>query len=515
MKWNQILTADAQRRLDVASIESGTAAEVLMESAGSHAADWMLTQSGFQTVVVLAGPGGNGGDGFVVARRLIEDGKDVRTISRSPMGALAGATRTMAERLAASGGPVGCYGEDVCRDELCADLASCDWIVDAWFGSGLGRPLQGEDATLVEAVNAAQTPVVSLDLPSGLLSDDGRCIGPAIHADDTLAMQYYKLAHWLEPAAKACGCVHIVAVDYPEDVLAEVAPVAVVPTQEAMSGYLPARPRTGHKGTFGKLLVVGGSERMKGAAVLACRAALRAGTGLVTLMHPESIAPSIAAAVPEALTLPMPDRDGAFLDTEFSSETRDILSMQQVLAVGPGIGRTKAALAFVRRILHAFDGPVVLDADALHAIAGDTCLLKQVAGRAVLTPHPGEMAQLANISVASIQADRLKVARSFAVAQGVVLLLKGRPTVTAFPNGQCVVNPTGNQGLATGGSGDVLTGLLGGLIAAGVSVEHAAALSAYVHGAAADCWASRYAARTLIPSDLVDLVPEILKEIES
>jgi len=515
MSWIPVLKAAEQRRLDALSVARGVGAEVLMDSAGSNAAAWMCVARCFHSVLVLAGPGGNGGDGFVVAQRLLEAGKEVRVISRAPVDALTGTTQVMATRVLDAGGTIEVLEEAMTTDDLSPSLEATDWIVDAWFGSGLSRPLQAADAELVDRVNAAHVPVVSLDLPSGLASDSGASLGPAIQADDTLAMQFYKLAHWFEPVAARCGRIHVMGVAYPASVLEEIQSEALVPTSEWIKTRLPQRPRDGHKGTFGRLLVVAGSERMKGASVLCCKGALRAGIGLLTLMHPASIAADIAAAVPEALTLPAPDRDGALDAVPLTAEVQDMLSKQQVLAIGPGVGNAVQTRTQLAHILRSFRGPVVVDADALSVLIEDADLLCRLQERAILTPHPGEMARLVGMSPEQVDQDRLEVARSYARAHGVILLLKGSPTVIALPDGRCVLNPTGNQGLATGGSGDVLTGLIAGFLASGAGLEEAAVLGAYVHGATADRWARRHAARSLTPSDLVDWIPETLKEIES
>ena len=508
-----ILKAAQQRALDEASVRAGTPAEELMESAGTHAAEWILSHLRPGSVIVLAGPGGNGGDAFVVARHLLKAGVTVRVFSLRSIDSCNPLTRTMAKRLMELG-----VKNHVLRTErslLDRAMDDADCIIDGLFGSGLSRPLIEEDAAVIGVLNNKAVPIISLDLPSGLASDSGRLPGPAIRADITLAMAFYKPSHWLYPAAEYCGDVQIVGVAYPEETISRVSPTARVHDAEAIGTMLPPRSPSGHKGTFGRVLVIGGSQGMTGAAILCARGALRAGTGLVTLALPESIAPIIQAAVPEAITLPLPDRDGRSVDSpDLLERLKPAMKGADVLAIGPGLSRDPGTMQLVRRIIGAFTGKLVIDADAIHALEGHPDLLVSLAGRAVLTPHPGEFAALIGSTAHDVDANRLPLVAEFISQQSLALVLKGRPTIIGLMDRSVVVNPTGNTGLATGGSGDVLTGLLAGLIAGGSSLSAAAVAAPFIHGLAADQWAAEFSERSLMPSDVLDALPRILKELE-
>jgi len=503
------LRAADQRALDERAAASGLEQDELMESAGTSAADWMLRRIRPRRAVVLVGPGGNGGDGLVVARRLREAGADVEAFSLVPMEDCSPATRRMAVRLESAGGSVRSASDEGLRNAL----RQVDCVVDALFGSGLGRPLVGEALHVVKRINACSARIVSLDLPSGLASDRGEMLGDAVRADVTLAMAFLKPAHLLYPAAGQCGNTAVVDVSYPRAVLGTAEPWARVLEPAGIRARLPARRPDGHKGTFGRVLVVAGSIGMTGAAILCCRGALRAGAGLVCLAIPASLDPILETALPEVITIPLGDKDGRLRDVD-DSRLDDELARADAVALGPGLSRDPGALDAARAIVERFPGPIVLDADGLHALVGHAHLLAQLAGRAILTPHPGELAALIGVAPEAVDASRRDQARSFAALHRVVLVLKGRPTAIGTPEGGVYLNPTGHDGLGTGGSGDVLAGLITGFVAGGASLVDAALVGAYVHGLAAEIFSRDRAARALTPSDLLDRIPTALWEVE-
>jgi ADP-dependent NAD(P)H-hydrate dehydratase / NAD(P)H-hydrate epimerase len=420
----------------------------------------------------------------------------------------------MAERLQERGGRTDVLGTDFAP--LCRAAREADCLVDGLFGSGLSRPLAAEDIHLVESLNRAGARIVSLDLPSGLASDTGEMPGPALCAEVTLAMAFYKPSHWLYPAAAWCGDVYVVEVEYPEEAVARCTPTARVLGREAVGSLLPARDPSGHKGTFGRVLAVAGSQGMTGAAILCARGALRAGAGLVTLALPRTIAPVVQAAVPEALTVPLPDQSGRLVGPGIDEALRAAMQQADVLAIGPGLSRAAGTLELVRAIVDAFEGRLVIDADALYALIGREALLSSISARAVLTPHPGELAALlTGWTAEDVDARRLDCVETAMSGPWPCVVLKGRPTLIRTPDGSIVINPTGNTGLATGGSGDVLTGLLAGLMAGGCSPADAAMAGAFVHGLAADRWADERSERSFTPSDLIDGLSYAFKELES
>ena len=510
--WEWVLTASQQQSVDEEAVRCGTPSETLMQSAGRNAAEWILSHRRPQSAVVLAGPGGNGGDAWVVAGLLCDAGVNVRAFTWRPLDSCARLTRKMGDGCRTRGVTIDVLGDGL--SSLSDGLVGADLVVDGLFGSGLSRPLSETAAAIVDVVGRSGVPIVSLDVPSGLASDTGDLIGPAFQADVTVAMAFYKPCHWLYPAAAHCGRVAIVGVDYPPEALASAAPTATVPTPAVVSSLLPSRRPDGHKGTFGHVVAVVGSQGMTGAAILCARGALRAGAGRVTLALPETIAPTVQHAVPEALTIPLPDRDGRLTDPELAERLLPTVAGADALAVGPGLSRDEGTKALVRRLLQASTVPCVVDADALYTLAGDAALCASLADRGVVTPHPGEFAAWVGSDAASVDRARMSEAAAFIARPGPVLVLKGRPTIIASTDGGMVVNPTGNTGLATGGSGDVLTGLIAGLMAGGCRPQDAAVVGSYLHGGAADRWAIGHAERAMTPSDVLDLLPGLLKELE-
>ncbi|MDD5646431.1 MAG: NAD(P)H-hydrate dehydratase, partial [Candidatus Bipolaricaulis sp.] len=385
--------------------------------------------------------------------------------------------------------------------------------VDGLFGTGLSRPLDGLAASTIRAWNAASIRTVSLDVPSGALSDSGDIAGPLVSSDVTLAMEFLKTVHLLFPAASRCGSVAVVPVDYPDDVRQRIHPLARVLERSGIAHRLPPRPADGHKGTFGRVLVVAGSVGMTGAAILVCRGALRVGAGLVVLAIPASLDPILELALPEVITVPVPETGGR-LGPAALGALRDELARADVLAIGPGLSRAPDVVKATLALLREFRGPCVVDADALYALSREPELVSSLAVRGLLTPHPGELALLTGESAGALAHDRMDATRAFVESRGVTTVLKGRPTVIGLRGGDVYLNPTGNTGLATGGSGDVLTGILAGLIGGGASIADAALVGPYLHGMAAESFASDRSERSLLPSDVIDLLPSVLREVE-
>jgi len=504
-----VLTAAEQRAIDEQAGDAGVPRDALMESAGTSAASWLLDRFGSRRTVVLIGPGGNGGDGLVLARVLHRAGADVEAFIVPLPDRLSPLTRLMYERFTDAGGRARSLEDDLGPlDEV---LKRADRVVDALFGTGINRPLGGLYRRIVDEVNSADASVVSLDLPSGLPSDRGALLGEAIRAEVTLAMEFLKPAHLLFPASSYCGDVAVIPISYPPSLIEKLDPFARVLTGLGARRLLPERRPNGHKGTFGRLLIAAGSVGMSGAAILSCRGALRAGAGLVYLATPESLLPIVETALPEAVTVPLPERDGRIAGAPTDRFT-DAFERANAIAVGPGLARADDLRKFLAFLFSSHPGPFVVDADAIGLLS--PVLLRQLRGRAVLTPHPGELSGLIGRPPAEIDRDRVEVARSFAEENEVVLVLKGRPTVVAIPGGGLYLNPTGNTGLATGGSGDVLTGLIGGFLAGGAPIGDAALLGVYLHGLAAEIYARDRSERSLIPSDLIEVLPRAIEEVE-
>ena len=500
------------KELDRAAVAAGIPAEALMENAGSGVARIVARYAPGKRVVAICGKGGNGGDALVAARILVRAGFRVRAFTTAPIEDMIDPTRTNARALSAlDPRAVRPLADDL--TPLMRAAAAADVVIDGLFGIGVDRPVTGRYAAVIEAINRAPGLRVAVDLPSGLPSDSGIPIGPAVRAELTACMAAYKPAHLLYPAREYCGRIELIPVGYPEMLWKGVVPIAQVTDESWVRDHLPGRPPAGHKGTFGRVLIVAGSLGMSGAAIMSALGALRAGAGLVTVACPRSILPIVGTAVPEVLTIPLPDSDG-HLSPSALQPLVEASSRVDVVAIGPGLGRAPETGTLVRSLLEEIEAPLVLDADGLYPLTARLDALAPVAGRAVLTPHPGEMARLVGRRAEEVDTERIKIARSFAKDHGVTLLLKGRPTAIGTPEGEVFLNPTGNTGLATGGSGDVLTGLIAGLIAGGVSPADAAVVGAYVHGRAAELLSRDRAERSVIPRDLIQSLPYAFKELE-
>lgn len=506
----KLLTAAAMRELDRRTIEeTGLPGAVLMENAGRGAAGIIMARFAELfpgPVAVFCGRGNNGGDGFVVARHLREAGWTVEVFLLAERADVTGDAALMLKCFAASGGEVTAVADPRQVTALASGRAYA-LCVDAIFGTGLGRKPEGLAAAAVDWLNCQPAPVVALDLPTGVDADTGRIPGRAVKASLTVTFAFPKVGLYSYPGAACAGEVISVPIGIP-GVIAGSAPdkVLLVDAGEART-RLPRRPLDGHKGTFGHLLAVAGSPGKSGAAALTATAGLRGGAGLVTLGCPGAVQAAVAAQVPEVMTAVLEEESGA-LCAAAAPALAALCAGKQALAVGPGLGTADGTGDLVRQLLAGSELPAVVDADALNHLAGHLDVLAARAGRAtILTPHPGEMARLCGRDTAEIQADRLRIARDFARTHGVVLVLKGARTLTAVPDGRVFINATGNAGMASGGMGDVLTGLIGALLAQGLPAEDAAVLGTYLHGLAGDRLAARMGCAGLLAGDLLTELP--------
>jgi hydroxyethylthiazole kinase-like uncharacterized protein yjeF len=488
-----LLTAEEMRACEAEAGRSGISTHELMERAGRALAEHAQRLSGLEgRFAVLCGPGNNGGDGLVAARHLALAGRQVLVVLLAKPEALKGESRANLEALTAMGGSAG---------GRLADFAPRpgDVAIDALLGTGLNRAPEGALADAIHTLwkwRALGVRVLSADLPSGLSSDTGVAFRPAVQADETVAFGALKVGEALEPGASLAGEVHLADLGMsPED-----APVTLLEEEDAR-GWLPQRRADSNKGTYGHLLLVAGSRGKSGAAALAGLAALRSGVGLCTVATPEDALSDVLGHAPELMGFGLEeDKPLGPLHLEALLEAAEA---KDALVLGPGIARGKKTAQLLARLLERFPGPAVLDADGLNAVAGHLEVLRAAQGPLVLTPHPGEMARLCGLTVAEIQSNRVAVARDFARAHHVVLVLKGARTVVASPDGRARVNPTGNPGMATGGTGDVLSGVCGALLAQGLAPVDAASTAVYAHGLAGDLEQEWRGDLGLIASDLL------------
>ena len=503
----RILNARQMREADRQAIEdAGIPSIVLMENAGRQvvaAIEGADAGLDFSSVTVLAGPGNNGGDGFVVARTLHERNVAVRVGLVGHTTDVKGDARINLNILSNLGIDVVEVGDAAAWELHGTDLLDSDLLIDALFGTGVRGPLTGLAKTVVDDVNASGRLVVSVDLPSGLSADSAEVPGPAINATMTVALAAPKLPLVLPPAERHAGTVVIADIGIPEAIIdALKAPYVELLTRESVSTWIRPRAAASHKGSYGHVLIVAGSRGKTGAACLSAMAALRSGAGLVTVATPASSQPIVAALGAEYMTLALDETsDGTIAATAIET----ILGFPaSVIAVGPGLGTTSSVASFVHRLVERSGVPLVLDADALNVFEGQVDRLvahKDVA--ITITPHPGEMARLVGLSADEVQAHRLEIASEFAATHGVHVVLKGHRTLVAAPDGEVGINLTGNPGMATAGAGDVLLGMIAAWIGQVPDVDLAASVAVYLHGLAGDLAVEEQGEAGLIAGDLI------------
>lgn len=515
MELAKLVTGREMSEVDRRTIaEAGIAGVELMERAGAEvvaaiAARWDGL-AGLQAVV-LCGKGNNGGDGFVIARLLGAGGAAVRVFLAAEREAVQGDAAEHLRRYEQEGGVVEATGEDL--SPLDAAIAQADLVVDALLGTGLQSAPRPTIARVIERVALGRCPVVAVDLPSGVESDSGRVQGACVQAALTVTFGLAKIGQVFYPGRSYCGTLHLADIGFPADIVQSTQATALLLSAEGLGSLLPQRRGDAHKGSCGSVAVVAGSVGMTGAAALTADAALRSGAGRVSLGVPASLNDILEVKLSEVMTVPLSEvRKRRCLSLRALGEVRDLLLSADVLALGPGLGRYRETAELVRRLVLESELPLVLDADGLNAFAGAADLLKGRSAPLVLTPHVGEFARLSGLDREQILAAPIAVARDFAVAFGTTLVLKGAPAVVALQDGRVAVNSTGNPGMATAGSGDVLTGVIAGLIAQGVDYEVAACLGVYLHGRAGDRARDQLGEWGMRAGDLAAEIPVALVE---
>jgi hydroxyethylthiazole kinase-like uncharacterized protein yjeF len=551
----KLVTAEQMRMIDRKTIEGRiVSGPDLMENAGRGIAQRLLSgvidTSMNEKVAVFCGKGNNGGDGFVIGRYLMETGAPVTTYFIGPVDELSPDARLNFDRAAQ-------LGMKLIRVSAIEDVPAnldCDYIIDAIFGTGFTGAPRGLAAELIEYINhQSDKTIIAVDLPSGLNADTGQHEGAVVKADYTFPLALPKLGLYVSPGRELAGEVQVIPIGIPDQVIEKFdLPVELI-TPEMVSSRLPFRKPNGHKGDFGKLLVLAGSTGLTGAAAMAAKSALRCGCGLVKVGCPHTTLPTIASLAIEATLWPLPDvaKKGA-LALRGLGEVRKLVEEHDAVIVGPGLGRHHETQELVRRFLSTIDKPAIVDADALFALEGHTDVLnvgqvslrpaydrqvgqvsprpandrqesvtpalreKEIKAPLVLTPHPMEFKRLTGAMPppeSEIQR-RIETAVNAAHGLGCVMVLKGSPTLVADPSGACYFNPTGNNGMATGGSGDVLSGAIGSFLAQGMSPLDASICGVYIHGLAGDFAADNLTVRGMIAGDIMDCLPDALAMLE-
>jgi NAD(P)H-hydrate epimerase len=504
------------RALEEAAAKQGRPPDVLMEEAGLAVAQeaWVnLGAVAERKVVVLVGPGNNGGDGLVAARHLYEFGAEVVVLLLAPRGEDDANLRELVER------EIDVRAIDESNIEMLGEvLAGADAIVDEILGTGRGRPIEGVLESALERAREAKAgplrpKVFAVDLPTGVDADSGSADPLALAADITVALGCSKIGLHTLPGAEYAGSVEVVDIGLPSDSVDEL-PIELLNARWVRE-RLPPRPAGANKGTFGRVLVVAGSKLYVGAARLAALGALRSGAGLVTIACPASVQALIASGVSEATFLPLPDRDG-FVVSEAAIEVVRAMHSYDVLLIGPGLGQGAGQDSLMRQVLSGIssDGPrVVVDADGLNALARTPQWWERTEANCALTPHPGEFGRLTGRTVDDVQSNRLAHAREAASSWKQTVVLKGAYTVVASPGGTASVNPYANPALASAGTGDVLAGAIAGLLAQGLSPYEAASCGVYLHAAAAEGLRSELGDAGMLAGDLLVELPRTVKEL--
>ncbi len=506
-------TAKIIRELDrLATEEYGIPGAVLMENAGRGSAKILLERypEAYQTgVTIVAGTGNNGGDGFVIARHLANQGVEVDVFIAGPAEKVRqGESAENLSTIRKMGIPIVPMTKDEDLAALADSIAGRGIVVDALLGTGLERDVSGIFSRAIAIINEGYS-VLSVDIPSGISSDTGKVMGSAVKADVTVTFALPKLGNLLYPGAELCGDLIVLDIGIPTVLVDRMKITDHVLVPELFASLMTKRRPTAHKGDFGHLLILAGSMGKTGAAALCGMGALAAGAGLVTVGAPESQVGVLAAKLTEAMTEPLPDDNGALDQTAFGRITK-IIGGKSAVALGPGLGTGAGAWEVTRRLITEVDLPMVIDADGINVVALEPGILKQKKGQVILTPHPGEMGRLIGKSADEVEQDRIGISKGFAAEFGVWLVLKGARTLIASPAGDLFIATGGNPGMASGGMGDVLTGLIGGFLAASNDPALSAAAGVFIHAAAADRARERVGEISLIAGDVLSEVPGVI-----
>ncbi|HTZ18309.1 MAG TPA: NAD(P)H-hydrate dehydratase [Dissulfurispiraceae bacterium] len=509
----KVATASRMKEIDRAAIEDyGIPAVVLMERAGLAVAKKTQEVLSGKKVLVVCGSGNNGGDGLVAARNLHNWGYHVRVVLPSRADSLGADCRAQYLIAKKTGVPV------EFRKSLIASDFHGAFIIDAIFGTGLSRHVSGDLVRLFRSVNDSGAPVLSVDIPSGISSDTGEILGEAVRADYTVTFGLPKIGHFLYPGAACSGHLTVEDIGFPAKLIQASDIRTELTDPQRMSVILPERNRNSYKGDYGHVFVLAGSRGRTGAALMTARACLRTGSGLVTLGVPETLVDIFQGRVTEEMTLPLPDKGDGTLDEKaleiilnFCAEKAD------VIAAGPGIGVSSDTEKIISGLVKSSAVTLVIDADGLNSLKQSVRTLGSAKAPVIITPHPGEMARLlaGGATAVDVERERINTALSYSKDAGVYVALKGVPTVIASPEGDLFINTSGNPGMATAGSGDVLTGIISSFAGQGITPLDSAVLGAYLHGLAGDAAAKVMGENSLMASDIIEALPDAFHYLKS
>jgi len=512
----KVANAEEMQELDRKAIEIyRIPGMILMENAGRGAAE--AISSAFpeirkKKIAIIAGKGNNGGDGFVIARYLLNQGVSVKVYLLTDPKGLRGDAEANFNIFQRMKGEIISVPSSKDYVKVRKDLEKFDVLVDGIFGTGLDAEVRGYYREVIDHLNTLQRPIVSIDIPSGLDADTGKPLGTAIRASLTITFGLPKVGLLIPPGPDFVGEVKVIDIGIPKKLVEEEKIPTYLLEKNRIEEWLsiPRNPNT-HKGDYGHLLVIAGSVGKTGAAAMACQAALRMGAGLVTLAIPKSLNSIMEVKLTEVMTEPLPETPKQTLSLRAFSTLVRLCENKRAVIIGPGLGTFKETQSLVLKLIKALDLPIVLDADGLTALATQPKILPMTNRSLILTPHPGEMARLIRSQVKEVLDDRIGLSRNFSQSQHVHLVLKGHPTLISTPKGEVFINPTGNPGMASGGTGDVLTGMIGGLVCQGFDILSSVQIAVYLHGMAGDEGAREKGEKSLIATDIVEKIPTLLK----
>ncbi len=510
----KIATSEEMKQLDrAAQTRFGVSSLILMENAGVQSVRYIEERYGNlkdKNTAVVCGKGNNGGDGLVIARHLSNKGAYVTVYLLSSAKEISKDSKTNLEIIKKMGIPV--YTS---APNIQSGLKKADIIVDAIFGTGLKKDISGIYAKAITLINRSKKPVIAVDIPSGIDSDNGQIKGCAVRADLTVTFCLPKIGHLAYPGAEYSGSLKIADISIPKSLVDEGSVKTHLITKDAVSEILPKRRPDAHKGEFGHLFILAGSPGLTGAAVMAGFSALRIGTGLVTLGVPEGLNHIFETKITEAMTLPLSQTNEQTINPAAKNKILNFLKKTDAAAIGPGLSQNRETAQLIRELIREIKMPMVIDADGINALAGHADILRKTKAQIIITPHPGELSRLINITADDINRDRIAIARKASQQYNIIVVLKGANTVIAEPDGNVYINNTGNPGMASGGTGDVLTGMIAGLICQKVSPINAAIAGVFLHGLAGDITARQKGETGLIAGDMIKKIPEAIENTKS
>lgn len=515
----KVLNSTQMKSIDKKAIQDiGIIGPILMENAGSEISRQILKRFpriSTKSVSIICGKGNNGGDGFVVARHLYNKGCRPQVVLLAKKGDLKGDAELNGRIVDKMGLSITEVTDEEEWEKIRERVMDSDIIVDAIFGTGLTKPVRGRYTQVIEDINRSDSYKVAVDIPSGISSDQFQIIGPCIRADLTVTMAAPKIPHIFPPAEDFMGELVIADISAPSFLFEDESLPMELMEKERLMPYFKKRKNNTHKGNYGHLFILSGSLGKTGAAAMAGRAALEMGAGLVTVGTPQSCLPIVARSMMELMTEPLAETSEWTLSEKALDQVKILLKGKDAVLIGPGISTHDSTSRLIMSLLPSIDVPAILDADALNIISSDPGVLKSMSSPVVVTPHPGEFARMTHTSTKEVVEKKLDLAPEFSKEYGVYLVLKGYRTIVATPDGKIFINPTGNPGMATGGSGDVLSGMIASLIMQEGDFLESVLASVYVHGLSGDIAVKERGEKSLLAGDVINFLPKAIMDMES